>query len=418
MNFLRKKTRPILRGLVAAMSGVLFASCSSVKDVARDNAAAQAHMLAQRLLVLDSHLDVPHRLMTRMTDVSERTFSTDFDYVRAREGGLKVAFCAVYTPQRFEASGGAREHALRQIALTEGLAQRWPSKFSLVTTPREIRARLGGEHVMLALGMENGIPLEDDTANVRSFYDRGIRYITLVHTRANRLADASFDTTRPWNGLSPFGRDVIAAMNRIGMMIDVSHMSDSAFYQTVRLSRAPVVATHSACRAFTPGFERNMSDAMIRALAASGGVIQINFGSMFLVDSLRRRMDKAGAAINGYLREHSLHYLDEEAMAYARRYRKEQGIPYATAKDVARHIDHVVKLVGIDHVGLGSDFDGLGDDLPDDVKDVSGYPAIIRELLLLGYDDAAIAKVCGENFMRVWTRVNDVAERDNGLETR
>jgi membrane dipeptidase len=154
-----------------------------------------------------------------------------------------------------------------------------------------------------------------------------------------------------------------------------------------------------------------MSDAMILALAANGGVIQINFGSMFLVDSLRQRMDKAGIAINRYLREHNLHYLDEEAVAYARRYRKEQGIPYATARDLARHIDHAVRIAGIDHVGLGSDFDGLGDDLPDEVKDVSGYPAIIRELLLLGYDDGAIAKVCGENFMRVWSDVRAVAEQ-------
>jgi membrane dipeptidase len=400
--------------VVSAACAVIFVSCASVQDTARDTADARAHVLADRLLVLDSHMDVPYRLMTRMVDISERTFTTDFDYVRAREGGLKVAFCAVYTPQRFEASGGSKDHALGQIALTEGLAQRWPSKFAIVTSPAEIRARLGGDHVLLALGMENGIPLEDDTANVRFFYGRGIRYITLVHTRANRLADASFDTTRPWNGLSPYGRDVVVAMNRTGMMIDVSHMSDSAFYQTVRLSRAPVVATHSSCRAFTPGFERNMSDAMIRTLGVNGGVIQINFGSMFLVDSLRQRMDKAGSAINTYLREHNLHYLDEEAMAYARRYRKEQGIPYATARDIARHIDHVVKIAGIDHVGLGSDFDGLGDDLPVDVKDVSGYPAIIRELLLLGYDDGAIAKVCGENFMRLWSDVRAVAEQNRG----
>lgn len=407
-----------VRVLVPAICAVLFVSCASVRDTARDSADTRAHALAERLLILDSHLDIPYRLTTRMVDVSERSYTTDFDYVRAREGGLKVAFCAVYTPQRFEASGGSKDHALGQIALMEGLAQRWPSKFSLVAAPQDIRARLGSDHVMLALGMENGIPLEDDTANVRFFYDRGIRYITLVHTRANRLADASFDTTRPWNGLSPYGRDVVAAMNRTGMMIDVSHMSDSAFFQTVRVSRAPVVATHSACRAFTPGFERNMSDAMIRVLAANGGVMQINFGSMFLVDGLRSRMDSAGAVINAYLREHSLHYLDEEAMAYARRYRKEHGIPYATAKDVARHIDHVVQLVGIDHVGLGSDFDGLGDDLPTEVKDVSGYPAIIRELLLLGYDDGAIAKVCGENFMRVWMAVNEVAGRDGRTGVR
>lgn len=380
-----------------------------VRGGEEEDAGSRARDLAQRLLILDSHLDVPYRLLARMEDISQRTWTTDFDYVRARQGGLDVAFCAVYTAQRYAESGGAKEHAEKQIALIEGLVKRWPGKFIQVRTPEEIGAREGGTQVMLALGMENGIPLERDTANVRFFHERGVRYCTLVHTRANHLADASFDTERPWNGLSPYGRDVVAAMNRVGMMVDVSHMSDSAFFETLRISRAPVIASHSSCRAFTPGLERNMSDDMIRALAAQGGVIQINFGSGFLVDSIRVRMQAAGDAINSYLREHSLHHLDEAAVAYARRYRKEQGIPYASAKDVARHIDHVVRIAGIDHVGLGSDFEGLGDDLPDEVKDVSGYPAIIRELLLMGYDEAAIAKVCGGNFLRVWRAAELVA---------
>ncbi len=392
-----------------ALSALVLSSCASLDHATHDPLAARAKALADSLIVLDSHLDIPYRLMERMEDISVRTRTTDFDYVRACEGGLDVAFCAVYTPQRFETEGGAHDHALRQIAFTESLPRLWPGKFRLVTTPVEIRTAAGRGQILLALGMENGIPLEGDTANVRRFFDRRVRYITLVHARANSLGDASYDTTRRWNGLSPFGRDVIVAMNRTGMMVDVSHMSDSAFAQAVRLSRAPVIASHSACRAFTPGFERNMSDDMIRALAATGGVVQINFGSTFLVDSLRLRMQKAGPEIGAYLREHNLRSLDEEAVAYARRYRNEHGIPYASAKDIARHIDHVVRIAGIDHVGLGSDLEGLGDDLPDDVKDVSGYPAIIRELLALGYDDRSIAKVCGENFLRVWDDVDRVA---------
>jgi membrane dipeptidase len=384
-------------------------SCASVERTATEIRMDRARVLADSLLVLDSHLDIPYRLTTRMADISGRTRTTDFDYVKAMEGGLDVAVCAVYTPQRIEGAGSPKDFALHQIAFTEGLTKLWPDKFRMVSTVGQIRAGAGRGQVLFALGMENGIPLEGDTANVRFFCDRGIRYITLVHTRANTLADASFDTTHRWNGLSPFGGDVIDAMNRVGMMVDVSHMSDSAFYQAVRRSRAPVIASHSSCRAFTPGFERNMSDDMIRVLAANGGVMQINFGSMFLVDSLRGLMEKAGKDISAYVREHNLQSLDEEAVAYARRYRKEHGIPYASAKDIARHIDHVVKLAGIDHVGLGSDFEGLGDDLPDGVKDVSGYPAIIGELLALGYDERAIAKVCGENFLRVWDAVTQAA---------
>jgi len=370
---------------------------------------SKASALAQRVLILDSHMDVPYRLMNRMVDISQRTFTTDFDYSRAREGGLDVAFLAVFTPQSMEASGGAKAHALTQIALVHGLVDRWPGAFALANSPEDIRNKAQRGRILFPMGMENGIPLEGDLRNVRFFYERGIRYITLVHSKDNSLADASFDTTHTWGGLSPFGREVIMEMNRVGMMVDVSHMSDSAFYQTIRISGAPVVASHSACRAFTPGFERNMSDDMIRLLAAHGGVMQINFGSMFLVDSLRGQMAKAGGAVREYLREHNLHYLDEEAMTYTRNYRRQQGIPYADVRDVAKHIDHVVKLVGIDHVGFGSDFDGVGDDLPTGLKDVSGYPNILRELLLLGYTEGEIEKICSGNFLRVWDEVERVA---------
>jgi membrane dipeptidase len=396
---------------------MLMLSCAGSRGVAGpDDSSVQdrANALAQRLLILDSHLDVPYRLATRAVDISQRTFTTDFDYPRAREGGLDAAVLAVFTPQQYEASGGARQYALQQIGLVEALVNRCPDKFAFARTPDEIRTRSGGGRILFSLGMENGVPLEHDLKNIQFFFDRGIRYLTLVHTRDNALADASFDTTHTWGGLSPFGRDVIAEMNRVGMIVDVSHMTDSALAQTVRLSSAPVVASHSSCRAFTPGLERNMSDEMIRLLAGQGGVIQINFGSMFLVDGLRQRMSAVSAEINTYLREHSLHYLDEEAMEFYRSFRKSKGIPYADVRDVALHIDHVVRLVGVDHVGLGSDFEGLGDDLPTGLKDVSGYPNLIRELLLLGYDEAALGKIFSGNFLRVWDEVQrGAAERRN-----
>jgi membrane dipeptidase len=405
MKRLSESRSPLVFALVAGLCGLAFLGAGTDPAEVENHAFA----LAQKVLILDSHMDVPYRLMTRMVDISQRTFTTDFDYPRAREGGLDVAFLAVFTPQSMEASGGARAHALRQIALVEGLVERWPDAFALARSPWEIRNTSQRGRILFPIGMENGIPLEGDLRNVRFFHERGIRYITLVHSKDNSLADASFDTTHTWGGLSPFGREVIMEMNRVGIMVDVSHMSDSAFYQTIRISGAPVMASHSACRAFTPGFERNMSDDMIRLLAAHGGVIQINFGSMFLVDSLRGQMAKAGGAVREYLRERNLHYLDEEAMTYTRNFRKQQGIPYADVRDVAMHIDHVVKLVGSDHVGFGSDFDGVGDDLPTGLKDVSGYPNILRELLLLGYSEGEIEKICSGNFLRVWDEVERVA---------
>ncbi len=227
--------------------------------------------------------------------------------------------------------------------------------------------------------MENGAALEGRLENIRYFYNRGIRYITLVHSRNNHICDSSFEEKRRWNGLSPFGRLVVEEMNRVGMMIDVSHVSDSTFYQILRLSRAPVIASHSSCRFFTPGLERNMDDAMIKLLASKGGVIHINFGVPFLRNDRWKPSDQ----------EHA-------------------GDP-VDVSDVARHIDHAVKLAGPDHVGLGSDFDGMGDNLPRGLKDVSGYPNLILELMKLGYNEEDIRKICGGNTLRVWEEVQHVA---------
>jgi membrane dipeptidase len=397
----------------AVTLAVLFVSGCSTGPQREDAPSSanrlRAERLAQEFILVDTHMDIPYRLLQRMVDISVRSFTTDFDFPRARAGGLDAAFAAVYTPQSYEISGGARAYAEQEIQLLEEVARRWPRQFALARSEVDIRDHARRGLVSLPLGMENGIPLEGDLANVRRFYDRGVRYITLVHARPNHLADASMDTLRRWNGLSPFGREVIAEMNRVGMIIDVSHMSDSALAQTLALSRAPVIASHSACRHFTPGWERNMSDEMIRLLASRGGVVQINFGSGFLRDDIRVRMDKTGPAVRAYLADHNLHSLDEEAVRFARDYRREQGIPYAEASDVARHIDYVKRLVGVDHVGFGSDFDGLGDDLPEGLKDVSGYPTLIAELLARGYSDNDIQKICSGNFFRVWSAADSVA---------
>jgi len=397
---------------VVALALLVLSGCATQpqrEDPAASARRLRAERLAQEFVLVDAHLDIPYRLLERMTDISARSTTTDFDYPRARAGGLDAAFAAVYTPQSYESTGGARAYAEQGIRFVEGLVARWPKQFALARSETDIRTNARSGLISLPLGMENGIPLEGDPANVQRFYDRGVRYITLVHARPNHIADASMDTLRRWNGLSPFGRSVIAEMNRVGMIIDVSHMSDSAFAQTLALSRAPVIASHSACRHFTPGWERNLSDEMIRLLASRGGVVQINFGSGFLRDDIRVRMDQTGAAVRAYLVEHNLRSLDEDAVRFARAYRLEQGIPYADVSDVARHIDHVKLLVGVDHVGFGSDFEGLGDDLPEGLKDVSGYPNLIAELLARGYSDDDIQKICGGNFFRAWSAVDSVA---------
>jgi membrane dipeptidase len=370
-----------------------------------DQLHERARRLAHEIVIVDTHLDVPERLHAKMEDISERTPDGDFDYFRAKAGGLTVPFMAVFVPSDKEGSGKARVYADSLIDMVRSFAARWPDKFALVNSPADVTRLAPTGKILIAMGMENGAPIEGNLANVRYFYDRGIRYITLTHSRNNHICDSSFDPERKWNGLSPFGVKLIAEMNRVGMMIDISHVSDSTFYQVIRLSTAPVVASHSSCRAFTPGFERNMSDDMIKALAANGGVIQINFGSTFLRQDIREQPETERRAIDRYVKDHGLQKNDPQAKAYLAEYRTEHPPMFADVADVARHIDHVAKLVGIEHVGIGSDFDGVGDSLPTRLKDVSQYPNLIAELLKLGYSEEDIRKVCAGNILRVWEDV-------------
>jgi membrane dipeptidase len=254
--------------------------------------------------------------------------------------------------------------------------------------------------------MENGAPIEGKLSNVKYFYDRGVRYITLTHSKCNHICDSSFDKERKWNGLSPFGRRLVKEMNRLGMIVDVSHASDEAFFQILEISKAPVVATHSSCRHFTPGWERNMSDEMIKLLAQKGGIIQITFGSMFVNRKVNREFPARKKHIEEYIEAHNLQ--GDKQYEYVEAYLRKNPYSEADVADVAAHIDHVVKLVGIDYVGLGSDFDGVGDNLPRGLEDVSCYPNLIYELLKIGYTDQDIKKICSENFLRVWSEVERI----------
>jgi membrane dipeptidase len=346
---------------------------------------ARAEELARRLIILDGHIDVPYRLEKGRDqrgmlteDISERTKAGDFDYPRARAGGLDVVFMSIYVPPKYE-QGGARKYAHGLIELVESFAKKWPDKFALARSPGEARKNAGAGIISLAFGMENGSPIEHKLENVAHFQRLGIRYITLAHSKDNHIADSSYEGKNTHRGLSDFGKRVVGEMNRVGIMVDVSHISDAAFWQVIELTRAPVIASHSSCRHFTPGWQRNMSDEMIQAMAKKGGVIQINFGSQFLDGSIQKQ--KIGPK---------------------RR---------ATVEQVADHVDHVVKLVGVDHVGLGSDFDGVGDSLPTGLKDVSEYPNLIKVLLDRGYSEEAIEKVCSGNVFRVWQAVEDYAKR-------
>jgi membrane dipeptidase len=321
---------------------------------------------------------------------------------------------SIYTPSALEGTGRSGQEADSLIRMVEKLVASAPEKFVLVRSVADVRGEAGKGKVLLALGMENGSPIEGKLENVRRYYDRGVRYITLAHAKSNHLADASFDPVRRWRGLSPFGAEVVGEMNRLGIMVDISHLTDSAAFQILRLSKAPVIASHSSCRFFTPGFERNISDELICAVAARGGVVQINFASMFLDNVFRHREEQEQKVIARRLARSGAQLFSKEGERAVAEYRRRHPLPFPTVKKIADHLDHIVALVGVDYAGFGSDFDGAGDTFPVRMKDVSQYPNLLAELLRRGYREDDIRKICGENLLRVWSAVERVAAREGG----
>jgi membrane dipeptidase len=385
------------------------------------NVHEEALRIAQDAPIIDTHIDVPYRLEGQLNatgewiDVGEGTGDEgDFDYPRARMGGLNGAFMSIYTPasleQGSEPSPESTRLAHHLIDLVERMVSEHPDRFAIPHSVAEFERQVARGKLSLPLGMENGSPIAGDLSQLAHFYDRGVRYITLAHSAWNHISDSSYDPDKHWGGLSPFGRELVTAMNKQGVMVDVSHLSDAAFRDVIEVSAVPVIASHSSARHFTPGFERNMSDEMIQALAAQGGVIQINYGSSFLTAAANQYGEDRKVAYRAYLAENQLEDSDAVDEAFRQQYREQHPYPYATLDDVLNHIDHVVDLVGIDHVGIGSDYDGVGDSLPTGLKDVSSYPNLVSGLLTRGYTEQEITKVLGGNLLRVWRAAEAYAQ--------
>jgi len=382
-------------------------------DVERLEAATE---IARTSIMVDGHVDLPYRmkvggftLQREILDVSVRTDGGNFDYPRTKEGGLDAPFMSIYIPAGLQAIPGASKAlADSLILMTERIANTYPDKFAMAYSPADIEANFEKGIVSLPMGMENGSGLEDDLTNVEYFQKRGIRYITLTHGKDNLIGDASYDTTGTHGGLSEYGVQVVKEMNRVGIMVDLSHVSDNTFKDALAITKAPIIASHSSVRKFTPGFERNMSDELIQGMAKNGGVMMINFGGTFIDSAYAAGSGKVRDHLVNYMAENNLSRTDSAFMAYAEGYAAANN-PFPTVQRVADHIDHVKNLVGVDHVGLGSDFDGVGDSLPTGLKDVSMYPNLIAELLKRGYSKEAIEKICYKNVFRVWNAVEDYA---------
>lgn len=382
-----------------------------------DSLRQKAKSMARDYLILDGHIDMPYRLHNQGKKNSDQYLPEvliatkgEFDYQKARKGGLDVAFMAVFVPAKYQETGGGSEYADELINMIDSIILAYPDKFAACGSSASAKANFKQGLISLSLGLENGAPIVDFDA-LRHFYQRGIRYITLTHGKDNHICDSSYDDKRTWGGLSDFGKSLIPEMNKTGMLIDVSHVSDQTFYQVLDLTATPVLATHSSCRKFTPGWERNMSDEMIEKLAENGGVIQINFGSDFIDGTHGEKKRDRKERFDAILESKGLEKGTDEAKALWEEFRKVYPKPFASVDQVADHIDHVVSLVGINHVGLGSDFDGVGDSLPTGLKDPSDFPNLIYTLLKRGYSDQDIEKLCGLNVLRVWEEVENYASQ-------
>ena len=384
---------------------VILSSCKSkTKEKTDEDLWKIAQKICENNIILDAHIDWPDKHLSFPEDISKKTTKGDFDFVRSKDGGLNVVLSVAYINSSYGVDKG-RIIVDSVIKLISGYTYTYPDKFALANNPHDIKENFKNNLLSLPLCLENGMPIGNDISYLKYLKDRGIVYITLNHNKVNQISDSNFDENRKWNGLSPFGLEVIKEMNRLGIMIDISHSTDSTVFQSLRYSKAPIIASHSSCRHFTPGLERNLSDTLIKAIAYKNGVIMVNLCSMFLDSTC---MKNCSYLLNWY-QSNGIDMDSEEGIDFALKYGETHQIK-SNSEQVVDHIEHIIKLVGIDYVGIGSDYDGMGPSQPTDLPDVSCYPTIVFELLKRGYSENDIKKILSGNFLRVWDKVIKVAD--------
>lgn len=384
-----------------------------------DDIATRAQKIHASSIVVDTHLDAPDQLSSKWADVAIRGATDHFDIPRARQGGLTAPFFSIYVAASYADHGAARR-ALELIDLTHRVVDGHRQDMTLATTPADIRAAKQAGKIAVLMGIEGGHAIEDSLGVLREMYRAGVRYMTLTHVNTNHWADSSgpfyepdFDPRKSavHHGLTEFGKTVVKEMNRLGMIVDISHVSDDTIRDVLAVSRAPVMASHSSCRALS-SIPRNLTDDQIKQIAAKGGVVMINVGSSFLDQAIYDRFTATLAKIKPeYLRIKAQYARDPERLrAEMMALQKKQGPPpRAQWTKIVDHIEHVIQVGGEDAVGIGDDFDGIGDP-PIGFDDVSFYPKLSEELLRRGHSEAQIRKVLGENFLAFFARVE--AARD------
>jgi membrane dipeptidase len=400
--------------VLAIVVGALGMTASSQQLKPDAGVSKRARDLHFRSLVVDTHDDTTQRLVWEHFDLGHRDAAGSVDIPRMREGGLSAIFFSIWIPGSVTGPAAVK-NALDQIDAVREQVRRHPQDLALCTTAEGVRSAHAKGKIAVLMGLEGGHMIDDDLAALRTYAALGVRYMTLTHMLNTDWADSSTDKPAH-NGLTDFGREVVREMNRLGVMVDISHVADKTFYDALAVSEAPMIASHSSCRALCDA-PRNMTDDMIKALAAKGGVIQINYHTGFLSQEFRNASAKSEELKAGTA-ELEKRCGENEACSIlggeklTRELVAQGKLPKVSWETIIAHVDHAVKLVGADHVGLGSDFDGAN--MPVGMDDCSHLPEITQALLDRGYSEADIQKILGGNTLRVMEQVEAAAKRLGG----
>ncbi len=396
-------------GLISLRAAHSQSQTSSTDDAKLRERAMKLHREA---IVIDTHNDITSAITDRGFDMGAQDTSgrTQTDIPRMKAGGLDADFFAIYVSANYARNGGSARRAMDMIDGVYEQARRHPESLEMAFTAADIRRIHKTGKISALMGIEGGHAIEDSLGALRQFYRLGVRYMTLTHSNTNNWADSSGDINNPnikhHNGLTDFGREVVREMNRLGMMVDISHVADETFWDAIETSQAPVIASHSSARALTD-IPRNMTDDMLKAVAKKGGVVMVNFGKSFV----NTKYVKPSAEVQARMDEIRNQYSGDPTTMRAKLRELQGPSPRVTLDMLIDHFAHIAKVAGVDHVGIGSDFDGVGGQLPESMGDISKLPAITYELLKRGYSDADVKKVLGENFLRTMAEVERVAQK-------
>lgn len=404
---MRSQVTSLASSLAAAF---VLAACGAEEAPPRVD-PAEIERIHRDAIVVDTHSDTTPRFEDASWNFDERHAAGHMDLPRIREGGLDVEFWSIYMGAREEEGQAVRE-ALERIDAVHQMIAKHSDEVALATTVAEIREAVSQGKLASLMGVEGGHIIENSLAILRSYYRLGVRYMTLTHSFNTKWADSSGTREVPepeHDGLTEFGESVVLEMNRLGMMVDVSHVSDATFFDTLRITRAPVIASHSSCRAIAE-HTRNMSDEMLRALAENGGVVMINFYPAYIDEQAKLATSEYFALWKDTLETLRERHEDDPAARSAamRRHFERFPVPQASLSVLLDHFDHALEVAGPDHVGIGADWDGVPS-MPLEMEDVADLPNLTRGLLERGHSSATVVKVLGENLLRVMSEVEAVA---------